>query len=128
MAKISFLGSVLGQHCPRCRQGKLYSQSNPYNFNRMAEMPEACSHCGQKFQIEPSFYFGAMYASYGLAVAVSVAVIVLLFLFGLGSLENILIAVPLVLLLLTPVLFRLSRSIWIHIFVKYDPKFETKED
>jgi len=126
MAKISFLGGVLQQRCPRCRQGKLFTQANPYNLKRIAEMPHSCSHCGQKFQIEPSFYFGAMYASYGLTVAVSVAVIVLLFLMGKASLNNILIAVPITLLILTPLLFRLSRSIWIHIFVKYDSKYAKK--
>jgi hypothetical protein len=35
-------------------------------------MHEKCSHCGLIYQIEPSFFYGAMYVSYGLNVATGI--------------------------------------------------------
>lgn len=86
-------------------------------------MPDHCESCGLKFNLEPGFFYGAMYVGYGISVAYLTAVyiammivtpdfeVVLYFILGIGSL-----------LILTPVIFRLSRSIWLSMFVKYDPK------
>lgn len=84
-------------------------------------MPEQCPVCGQPFQLEPSFYYGSMYVSYGYTVAIFVAVFILGYgVLGLGiwSVVGILATV---LLALGPILFRLSRSTWIHLFVRYEP-------
>jgi hypothetical protein len=42
-------------------------------------MHDNCSHCGLKYQIEPSFFYGAMYVSYGLNVAVGIAAFIISF-------------------------------------------------
>jgi len=117
----SLVASVVQQRCPRCREGRLFKESNPYKTGALGAMPEQCSVCGQPFQLEPSFYYGSMYVSYGYTVAIFVAVLVLAYgVFGLGiwGVVGILAAV---LLALGPVLFRLSRSTWIHMFVRYEP-------
>ena len=36
-------------------------------------MHQDCPHCGFHFEIEPGFFWGAMYISYAFSVAVSVA-------------------------------------------------------
>ena len=83
-------------------------------------MPTNCPVCGQDFKIEIGFYWGAMYLAYGISVATSLIQFLLYFLvFGL-SLElsfGLLIAVQ---LLLSPYLYRLSKSLWIHLFVPYN--------
>lgn len=110
--------SVFGNKCPKCHTGNLFDTSNPYSFSNIDKMPDNCPNCGQKFWLEPGFYYGAMYISYALTIALSVAVFVamivlwhfdLLWYLGLNTLS---------LILLFPAIFRLSRSIWIHIFVR----------
>jgi hypothetical protein len=44
-------------------------------------MKENCSHCGLRYQIEPSFFYGAMYVSYGLNVALGIAAFIVSFIF-----------------------------------------------
>ncbi|MCB0468350.1 MAG: DUF983 domain-containing protein, partial [Aequorivita sp.] len=79
-----------------------------------------CSHCGKKFKIEPSFFFGAMYVSYGVGVAIAVAAFIISYFFiGLDKNYTFLIII-LTLIILFPPIVRVSRNIWINFFVKYD--------
>ena len=88
-------------------------------------MHEHCSNCGTKYKMEPSFFFGAMYVNYALAVALFVAVFIIAKVFiGLSILHSF-IAIVIVSLILTPVTIRLSRIIWINLFVSY--KKDAKE-
>lgn len=82
-------------------------------------MPETCSECGQKYLLEPGFYYGAMYVSYALTVALSVAVFVAmtvlwhfdtLWFLGLNALAIV---------IMFPLIFRTSRAVWINFFVRY---------
>jgi hypothetical protein len=81
-------------------------------------MHESCPNCGQKYQPEPGFYYGAMYVSYALTVAIFVAVVVIGNLFFDPGIWEIVISLSIVLLLVMPLVFRLSRSIWAHMFIK----------
>jgi hypothetical protein len=84
-------------------------------------MNKTCPCCEQKFYLEPSFYVGAMYVSYALQVALFVAVIVAIkVLFPKATTSTYVITIVITVIVLTPLIFRLSRSIWIHFFVKYD--------
>ena len=58
--------------CPKCGQGKLFKNPNPYNFKTIADMPDNCPHCNLSFMPEPGFYYGAMFMSYVVTVALSV--------------------------------------------------------
>lgn len=42
-------------------------------------MPAACSVCGQAFEPEVGFYWGAMYVSYGFSTFIVAIVVVLLY-------------------------------------------------
>ena len=89
-------------------------------------MPENCPVCGQPFELEPSFYYGSMYVSYGYTVAIFVAVFIISMLFfGLDMWTTVAI-LAVVLLLVSPWLFRLSRATWINMFVKYDKEVSQK--
>ena len=121
--------SILTFTCPRCQEGKLFVTSSAYTKG-MAEMNKQCQNCGEPFEKEPGFYYGAAYVSYGLTIALWVALIVALITFdaiGLISFsftENPILFLSLgiiLLLVLLPLLYRLSRSIWINFFVKYHP-------
>lgn len=71
--------------------------------------------------IEPSFFYGAMYVSYGLTVAVAIAIVVIGYLLGL-SLVTSFIAIIIILVLLTPFVMRLSRLIYINMFIHFEGK------
>ncbi|WP_236664959.1 DUF983 domain-containing protein [Marivirga atlantica] len=71
---------------------------------------------------EPSFFDGAMYVSYAMQVALIITVFTALNILGFAQLWLIIsISVGLSLVLI-PITFRLSRSIYINLFVKYDPE------
>lgn len=83
-------------------------------------MKENCAHCGQSFDPEPGFYFGAMFVSYGVNTALFIGVWVFLaFLVEDYSLTTLLTLLTLTVVVFLPWTFRLSRSIWISIFVPF---------
>lgn len=116
--------SIMTNRCPRCRDGKLYSNPNPYAF-KGDTMYQNCPVCGQRYHLHTGFFFGTGYVSYGLSVAVIAAVYVIWGLtIGLSFQDNSLLwcflAATIVLIVLQPPMQRLSRSMWIAMFVKYD--------
>lgn len=112
------LYSIFKNKCPRCQEGDFFVSKNPYSVKRPLKIHETCSHCKLKYMIEPSFFYGAMYVSYALTVAISIITFVILNFFGL-SLLPIFIAIIAALVLFTPLTLRLSRLIYINIFVHY---------
>jgi hypothetical protein len=80
-----------------------------------------CSRCGQSFDPEPGFYQGAMYVSYAFSIALAFAVSVMMLLFFDANPYLITGVLSLILLLLLPVIFRVSRIVWLHLFIKYKP-------
>ncbi len=116
------LNSTVKMKCPRCQEGDLFDDKNPYNPKTTLVMNETCSNCGLRFNIEAGFFYGAMYVSYALTVAISVAVYVTAHLFFEPTVSQSLIAIFIALLLMGPVVFRLSRALWLNLFVKYNPE------
>ncbi|SRX75499.1 DUF983 domain-containing protein [Aequorivita antarctica] len=120
LLKGSKLYSIFTGTCPVCHEGKMYLEDNPYKISKIMKMHDHCSHCGQKFKIEPSFFFGAMYVSYGIGTGIAVAAFIISYFFiGLDRNYTFLVIV-LCLAILYPLIVRISRNIWINLFVKYD--------
>lgn len=111
--------SIITGTCPVCQEESMYKDPNPYKMGRIFDMHDRCSHCGTKYKIEPSFFFGAMYVSYGLGVAVSIAAFIITYFFFGGGLMATFIAITLTLVVLMPLLIRISRNIWINLFLGY---------
>lgn len=124
LKKGSKLYSILTGTCPRCHEESMYLDKNPYNLGNIYKMHETCSHCGQLYKIEPSFFYGAMYVSYGLGVATSVAAFIVAFVFIGASLKASFFTIIATLILLMPVTMRLSRNIWINVFISYDKNWK----
>ncbi|HEU0126812.1 DUF983 domain-containing protein [Flavobacterium sp.] len=118
----SKLNSILTGSCPKCQKESMYEDKNPLHLSKVLKMNENCSHCGFKYQIEPSFFYGAMYVSYGLNVAVGIAAFIVSFVFFGATIEQSFIAIILTLVVLFPFVLRLSRNLYINMFVSYDPK------
>ena len=119
LKKGSKLYSILTGTCPRCHQESMYVDKNPYNLGNVYKMHEHCSHCGLHYKIEPSFFYGAMYVSYGLGVALSIAAFVISYVFLEASLKTSFIVIIATLVILMPIDMRISRNIWINLFVSY---------
>ncbi len=122
---------VLRNKCPRCRTGRLFVARNAYRLKDFMKMHAHCPACGQQTEIEVGFYFGAHYVSYALAVALSgVTFVAWLVLIGFSFQDNRFfywIGVNgLILILAQPYLQRLSRTIWLSFFVKYEKDWRTK--
>lgn len=116
--------SITTYSCPRCRQTKIFKQ--PFELSKPLEMNKSCEVCGLNFEPEPGFYFGAMFISYILSGWIYV-LLALLLVFGFEWSFNAAMGFVLVFALLTFFkLLRISRSLWIHFLVKYEPSLFKK--
>ena len=93
-------------------------------------MPEACPVCGQKFELQTGFYFGTGFVSYGLTVFFSIITFIIWwFTIGMGAHDNRLYwwlgLNAAILIILQPPIQRLARSVWIAVFVRYDPDWRS---
>ena len=121
-----FLNSVVNSKCPRCNLDNLYVDNNPYHLSKLGQMKKCCDKCGQAYEPETGFYYGAMYVSYGLGIAfmfVPAYILYLLFNLSFGWLLTFVLATY---VLSFPLVFRWSRNIWLNIFVKYDAELHDK--
>lgn len=118
------LYSIFTGTCPVCQEESMYKFWNPYDIKNLFKMHDHCSHCGTKYKIEPSFFYGAMYVSYTLGVAFAVAFFMIGYLILNLSLLNTFLLIAGALILSVPLTARLSRNIWINIFLHYKPKKE----
>ncbi len=114
------LYSILTGSCPKCHQESMYTNKNAYIISETLKLNERCSHCNTKYQIEPSFFYGAMYVSYAVGIAFAVAAFVISFLILKANLKITFISIVGTLVVFMPVIMRLSRNIWINFFMSYD--------
>ena len=118
--KRGLFSSIFQMRCPKCREGKLFETST-FSYSKPTVMPERCEVCNQRFEPEPGFWFGAMFVSY-----IWTAWFCLFFVGGgimfAGMSVNAAFALLIVMCAIFYFwIFRISRSIWIHIYVSYDP-------
>jgi uncharacterized protein (DUF983 family) len=113
--------SIVACKCPRCHQGDLFIHSHFLKWKGGLDMHDHCVVCQQDFKIEPGFYIGALWASFPVVI-ILMALLSGLFL-GIMNLTLVpfFICLGATMLFLQPILVRWGRSIWINIFVHYDP-------
>ncbi len=114
--------ALLALRCPRCHQGKLFSHPAT-SLTKFTDMPAECPVCGQTFEPEPGFYFGAMYVSFGFAVGTFAVVgILLYYFFGNPDTWVYVAVVTVITLVSTPLVFRYSRALMLYLFggARYD--------
>jgi uncharacterized protein (DUF983 family) len=115
---ISKKAAILQHKCPSCREGAMF-KSRLWSFRKPFEMRDNCLVCGQEFVLEPGFYWGAMYVAYGLSAFVMLAGMAIgLFVFKAGIIETFIPTFIVLSFLYVPI-FRMARSIWIHMFVRF---------
>ncbi|WP_417942350.1 DUF983 domain-containing protein [Flavobacterium sp. RS13.1] len=121
LKKGSKLNSILTGSCPKCQKESMYLDKNPLHLTKVLKMNENCSHCGLKYQLEPSFFYGAMYVSYGLNVAIGIAAFIVSFVFFGTTIEQSFLTIVITLIVLFPFVLRLARNLYINMFVSYNP-------
>ncbi|RXP54126.1 DUF983 domain-containing protein [Lutibacter sp. HS1-25] len=115
------LYSILFNKCPKCHEGDFMVEKNIFKLHKAFNMHESCSKCGFKYMMEPSFFYGAMYVNYGLTVGIGIITFAIVTLFFNFTLLESFFPIVVMLVLTAPVTIRLSRIIWINLFIKYDP-------
>ena len=119
---MSRIASIFRMTCPRCRKGEMFQ---PLELLHPLKMHKQCAVCGQRFEPEPGFYYGAMFISYIFIGFFSLALVGFCVFYFNMSVEYAF----LILFAFLAVMFlwnlRFSRSIWIHLVIKYDPKTAT---
>jgi uncharacterized protein (DUF983 family) len=124
LKKGSKVYSILTGTCPKCQKESMYLDQNPLHLSKILKMHENCSHCGLKYQIEPAFFYGAMYVSYGLNVCIGIAAFVISYVLLSSTLKVAFISIIASLIVLFPFVLRWSRNVYINMFVSYDPDFQ----
>lgn len=125
--KGSKLYSILFNKCPKCHEGDFMVEKNLFKLHKAFKMHKNCPSCGFKYMMEPSFFYGAMYVNYGLTVGISILTFVIsVVLFELSLLESF-IPIVVTLILTAPISLRLSRIVWINLFVKYSSQIRKND-
>jgi uncharacterized protein (DUF983 family) len=120
------LYSILFGACPKCHQESMYINKNPYVLSDTLKIHDKCSHCNTKYRMEPSFFYGSMYVSYGVGIAFAVAAFVISYVLLETSLVFAFIAIVFTLIGFMPIIMRWSRNIWINLFMSYDKSLVKK--
>jgi uncharacterized protein (DUF983 family) len=117
----SKLYSILAMKCPRCNEGDQFPPGTFFSPKRFSEMYPKCPCCGQTYEPEPGFYYGAMYVSFGISTAIFLGVFLILnMLVEEVTFNMVLISILVIVIGMLPFTYRISRSIWLNIFVHYE--------
>ena len=116
------LQAIFKFKCPRCRKGDLFKYKNPYILNHLNEMHERCSNCDLKYSLEPGFFQGAAYVSYGLQVLNCLIIFNLFFWLEVIHWKTLVYVIIVFLVLITPYVVVLSRCIWLYLFISHESK------
>ncbi|MEZ5015827.1 MAG: DUF983 domain-containing protein [Flavipsychrobacter sp.] len=125
MSKVpGLVPSMLQMKCPNCRKGHMFSNKSIFPLSKLLKMPERCNVCGQEFELEVGFYYGTGYVSYALTVGLFLFNFVWYSLiFGISYKDNSIFyylgSSIAIVTLLQPWIMRISRVLYLNIFVKY---------
>lgn len=125
MANTPKLKAVVKAKCPKCRRGNIFT-GPMYSF-KAQRTNDTCPHCGMRFEIEPGYFYAAMYVSYALNIAEMVTIGITTYIIS-GSLEyeDMWLYISTIIggtIILAPFNFRYSRVLLLHYLspkVKYN--------
>lgn len=97
---------MFSNRCPACGQGAI--------FKGLLRMHSCCPNCGQRYEKEPGFFLGASVAAYFLGTFSIVPTMIICFMILKMDIFPVLAIGTTQILLLTPLLYRFSRLLWLH--------------
>jgi len=121
---MSEFSAALHAKCPKCRKGDMFVNTS---LGFLGQKSHAnCPYCNFQFEIEPGYFYVAMFVSYGMIVAEMVTLAVGTFLLTGSESPWLYIGILLgVTLVLSPFNYRYSRVIllyWLTPNLHYDPE------
>ncbi len=116
------LYSIIHFKCPNCHEGDFFTYKRTVNPSKITKIHDKCPSCNMKYMIEPAFYFGAMYVAYGLTVGLALLVFIVSNLVFNATLLESFLAIVVVLIAMAMINLRISRIIWLNLFVAYKSK------
>lgn len=131
MAQTPKLQAMINGKCPRCRRGDMFI-GRTYGW-KTNNMHEKCPHCGLTFEIEPGYFYAAMYVSYALNVAEAVGLACATYILS-GNTESPWLYLSVILggcFLLAPFNYRYSRILmlyWLSPKIRYQPYLDTDDN
>jgi len=130
MAKTSKTWAMLHAKCPRCRRGDMFTgrvyslTSNHINLD--------CPRCNMHFEIEPGYFYAAMYVSYALNVGTSFTIAMLTY-FITGNTTSPWLYTGVIIggcFVFAPIIFRVSRVLllyWLSPKIHYQPYLDVDD-
>ena len=130
MQKTSKLYAIVKGKCPHCRRGDIFT-GNTYGFN-IQRTNTKCGHCNQRFEIEPGYFYAAMYVSYAMNMIEMIGMGFVTYYLSGGRLDfdSVWLYVGVIFLpslLLSPFNYRYSRIILLHLLspkIKYNAVYD----
>ena len=108
--------SALSAKCPKCRTGNMFS-NKMYQFGGQ-KMHTDCPHCGFHFEIEPGYFYVAMFISYAMNVAEMISICVGAYILGAQlTFENMWLYIGIIIaavVMFAPFNYRYSRVMLLH--------------
>lgn len=114
MIMFNLLRKFQQEKCPVCNKDNVFNSKGNVFLFKVPAMKEKCSNCGYRFEKEPGYFTGAMYVSYGLCIIEMVMVLMLFKLIAL-PMDYLIYVISLMIFVLWPFNFRMSRIIWMHL-------------
>ena len=124
------IDAILKAKCPKCRRGSIFS-GPMYGFS-FQKTNEFCPHCRMRFEVEPGYFYAAMYVSYAFVVGEMLTTGMLTY-YITGNDKSPWLYITTILtsiLLLTPINYRYSRVLLLHLLspkVKYNAYYDTDD-
>lgn len=119
--------SIITGYCPKCQEESMYQNKNPYALQDTLRIHDRCSNCNTQYRLEPSFFYGAMYVSYPVGIVFAVIAYFVAHNVFNASLNMTFLSIVVTMIVFLPIILRVSRNIWINLFVKYDKSLAKKK-
>lgn len=130
MAHKTKVQALVEARCPQCRTGKMFLGST-YGFKRQ-RTNDICPYCGLEFEIEPGYFYAAMYISYAMSVMEVVLIGFLTYLITNSESPWVYsIILFLAIVLFAPFNYRYARLILLFYLtpkIKYNPKYQEDDE
>jgi uncharacterized protein (DUF983 family) len=111
------LQAILRQRCPHCLRGQV--------FSGLWRMNERCPLCGVRLERETGYFMMSVFIGYILSLLVVLPVLLALYLMN-ASIVWYLVGATVTLFLLSPLIFRYGRILWMHLDELLDPRREAE--
>ncbi len=122
MPNSSKFNAIVNARCPQCHQGRLF-KFKWWNLLNFTLMHARCPICNLRYEVEPGFFFGAMYISYAFTVGIMlVGGLIIYYFFNDPMAAAYILPITLFSLIMVPFNFRTARVLYIHWFsgVRYN--------